>query len=287
MVKAIFLDIDGTLRDERRGVPKSAIKAIRICRRLGIQVVICTGRNMASIQQDVLSIETDGMIAGGGCYILEGGRVLKDDFFQYEEIKEILEYLAHNHLPFALESQKRIYMNQVASVWFREDFEKKLLGLDCLEKEKRRRENAICYKDTMEEYCPARDHIHKICIWSAPILGPEISSMASGKGTIAQQGARGGWQYLEVLPPGCSKGSAIRQWCGLKHMKLQETMSFGDGKNDIDMLQTTGTGVAMEDGDEELKAGASSICRRAWEDGIYRELAERGIITERDEEEII
>ena len=55
-------------------------------------------------------------------------------------------------------------------------------------------------------------------------------------------------------------------------------MSFGDGKNDVDMIRTPGIGVAMEDGDEELKQWADSLCRPASGDGIYRELVRRGII---------
>lgn len=286
MVKAIFLDIDGTLRDERRGVPESAVKAIRRCRHLGMHILICTGRNMASIQPDILAIQTDGVIAGGGCYILDGNVVRKNAFFQYEEMKETLACLTHKNMPFALESQKKIYMNEAASLWFRKDFEEKLAGLDLREKEQQRKENAIFYEDTMDEYRPGQDRIHKICIWSAPGQWPEITSIAE-KGTIAQQGMRGGWWYLEALPRGCSKGAAIREWCGLKHIRLRDTMSFGDGKNDIDMLQTTGIGVAMENGDDELKACASSICGTAWEDGIWKELIKRGIIQEQVKEDVI
>ena len=77
MVKAIFLDIDGTLRDECSGVPQSAYTAVRMCRERGIRILICTGRNLASIQEEILSMDTDGIIAGGGCLIAENGDVYK------------------------------------------------------------------------------------------------------------------------------------------------------------------------------------------------------------------
>ena len=54
MVKAIFLDIDGTLRDECSGVPQSAYTAVRMCRERGIRILICTGRNLASIQEEIM-----------------------------------------------------------------------------------------------------------------------------------------------------------------------------------------------------------------------------------------
>ena len=60
----IYLDIDGTLRDERRGIPESAKRAVQKCMDNGIFIVICTGRNPGSIQEDVKLLRTDGVISG-------------------------------------------------------------------------------------------------------------------------------------------------------------------------------------------------------------------------------
>lgn len=283
MVRAIFLDIDGTLRDERTGVPESAVEAIRMCRRKGIQVVICTGRNMAAIQPDVSRIETDGIIAGGGCLILMGGRVQKISFFQNEEMRALLGALWEKHLPFSMESQETIFMNRAAAEWLKLDFEAKMRGLEPKERERRGRENGICYESTLETYRAERDCIHKICLWIPRAYACELTALAEKLGTVAQQneilrGSLKGWTYLELLPPGCSKGTAIREWCGCRGIRLCETLSFGDGKNDIDMLRTTGIGVAMKNGDEELKQYASAVCEAASEDGIYRELVRQRII---------
>lgn len=278
MKKAVFLDIDGTLRDERHGIPASAVQALRMCRDTGIQVVICTGRNMASIQPDVKALAVDGIIAGGGCMILEGGQVRKNVFFQYEEIKEVVHCLVQKETPFALESQQGIFMNQAASLWFRKDFERKLEGLEPWERQ-RREENGISYKDNMAWYRPGHDAIHKICIWSPMDKREETAVMASQAGTIVQQGVVDGQWYLEVLPAGCTKGEAVREWCRMKEVSPADAISFGDGKNDIEMLLATGIGVAMADGDSGLKACADAVCETAMEDGIYRELARRGVIS--------
>ena len=122
MVKAIFLDIDGTLRDECSGVPQSAHTAVRMCRKRGIRILICTGRNLASIQEEILSMDTDGIIAGGGCLIAENGYVQKESYFQKPETEQIQEYLLTRELPFAMESQERIFMNRAAAVLLRQDF---------------------------------------------------------------------------------------------------------------------------------------------------------------------
>lgn len=283
MVKAIFLDIDGTLRDECSGVPQSAHTAVRMCREKGIRVLICTGRNLASIQEDVRAMETDGIIAGGGCLVAENGYVQKEDYFQKAETEQILEYLLTRNLPFAMESQVRVFMNRAGAALLRQDFAGKLRGLGAEEIKKREKENGIQYKDTLKDYIHSPGRIHKFCLWSRPGDWDVVCSKAPGWGSVIQQseppdGKIRKWGYLEVQPRGCTKGQAISWWCGRKGIGLEDTMSFGDGKNDVDMIRTTGIGVAMENGDEELKQWADSLCGPAAKDGIYRELVRRGII---------
>ena len=62
--------------DEVQGIPKSAKKAIHLCQRNYCNVVICTGRSMGTIQDDVLSLGVDGYIAGGGNYIIYHDKIL-------------------------------------------------------------------------------------------------------------------------------------------------------------------------------------------------------------------
>lgn len=283
MIKAIFLDIDGTLRDECSGVPQSAYTAVRMCRERGIRILICTGRNLSSIQEDVRAMETDGIIAGGGCLIVENGYVQKENYFQKAETEQILEYLLTRKLPFAMESRERVFMNRAAAVLLRQDFAGKLRGLGAEEIKKREKENGIQYEDTFNEYVHSPEHIHKFCLWCRAEDWEAVCSMAPGWGSVIQQseppdGKIRKWGYLEVQPAGCTKGRAIGWWCRRNGIRLEDTMSFGDGKNDVDMIQTTGIGVAMADGDEELKQWADSLCEPAAGDGIYRELARRGII---------
>ena len=69
MKKLIILDIDGTLRDFAYGVPNSAIKAVNMCRERGHIVCICTGRSQGTIPKDVMDMNIEAIISGGGCYI--------------------------------------------------------------------------------------------------------------------------------------------------------------------------------------------------------------------------
>lgn len=53
------------------------------------------------------------------------------------------------------------------------------------------------------------------------------------------------------------------------HLKKEEALAFGDGTNDIEMLQAVGTGVAMDNATNDVKDIADDICGSVAEDGIY------------------
>ena len=57
-----------------------------------------------------------------------------------------------------------------------------------------------------------------------------------------------------------------------------ESIAFGDGNNDIEMLKAVGTGVAMGNSNNNVKAAADVVCKSVDDDGIYYYLVENGII---------
>ena len=46
-------------------------------------------------------------------------------------------------------------------------------------------------------------------------------------------------------------------------------MAFGDGDNDLELLQTAGLGVAMGNASPRLQAVARDVCGSVDQDGIY------------------
>ena len=66
----------------------------------------------------------------------------------------------------------------------------------------------------------------------------------------------------------CSKSNALKALC--KHLDISpnEVIAFGDGDNDIDMLQFAGLGVAMNNASDYIKSKADYITLSNEEDGI-------------------
>lgn len=70
MKKAIFLDIDGTLFDHStNSIPESSIKAIRMAKKNGHLIFICTGRGISEVGNDFSFLPLDGYILSCGANI--------------------------------------------------------------------------------------------------------------------------------------------------------------------------------------------------------------------------
>lgn len=278
MVRIIYLDIDGTLRDEVTGISVKTKAALQQCQISGIQVVACTGRSPDCIQEDVLALGLDGIISGGGCYIRYGNEPLFSRHLSSLIVKRFLAYAAIYQLGISLELEKGIYMNDSMADFYKTDFHKKFSGYSSIEIAELLRRNKLCYQDTIARYRPEKDLVHKICVIGEHERLKELQSRLTGSIQVIQDQPWDGKWYLECLPAGCSKGTAVKWLNRFLHIPREYSMSFGDGGNDIDLLQAVGIGVAVEGGDPRLLRLADSVCEPPARDGIYKELARRNII---------
>jgi hypothetical protein len=77
---------------------------------------------------------------------------------------------------------------------------------------------------------------------------------------------------LEFLHPAVSKGAALREAVAYLGLDPARVIAFGDGHNDIGLLQAAGTGVAMANADREVREIADLVAPANTEDGIAQVL---------------
>ncbi|MFI6515550.1 Cof-type HAD-IIB family hydrolase [Spirillospora sp. NPDC050679] len=65
--------------------------------------------------------------------------------------------------------------------------------------------------------------------------------------------------YLEVLPAGATKGTALRELATARGVPLDRVAAIGDNPNDLDMIQAAGLGAAVGDGDAAVRAAADIV----------------------------
>ena len=76
--------------------------------------------------------------------------------------------------------------------------------------------------------------------------------------------------FLECNPLKATKGNALR-WCA-EHFgfEMDELIAFGDSLNDVSMLEAAGTGIAMGNAREDVKALGFPVCGTNEEDGVAK-----------------
>ena len=74
--------------------------------------------------------------------------------------------------------------------------------------------------------------------------------------------------FLELMPFGVSKGSMLPLLLDHLGVNRDELMAFGDNYNDLTMIGYAGMGVAMGNGEAEVKKIANYVCPSNDDDGI-------------------
>ena len=55
----------------------------------------------------------------------------------------------------------------------------------------------------------------------------------------------------------------------MEYFQCREYIAFGDGNNDLEMIEHAKIGICMGNGTEELKKAASYVTKSNQEEGIY------------------
>ena len=74
--------------------------------------------------------------------------------------------------------------------------------------------------------------------------------------------------YIEIAAGGCSKAAALRILAQMLGIDLADAAAFGDGENDLEMIEACGIGVAVGNACERLLAAADIIAPDHSEDGV-------------------
>lgn len=274
--KAIFIDVDGTFVNDSGLVPESAKTAVREARKNGHLVFLCTGRSTAELFDFIMDAGFDGIIAAAGGYVELEGEVLLHQRVADEDVRHLVDYFDRNGIDFYLESNGGLYASRNCKAHVRE-----LLfgGLSEAAKAEMAKGMNVFIDALIEGEDLHRTDINKISFLgsSVPIetikeeFGDRFNVIPS---TVAAFGENSG----ELSLPGVHKALAIEML--LEHMDFprEDTMAYGDGMNDAEMIEYVEVGVAMGDAREGLKAIADDITGTADEDGIYNSFVKYGLI---------
>ena len=83
---------------------------------------------------------------------------------------------------------------------------------------------------------------------------------------------------VDVIAKGGGKSTAIMRYLQMHNITPEEIIAFGDGENDMGMLQLAGIGVAMGNAGQQVKQAADYVTADIDDDGIEKALKYFGLI---------
>lgn len=76
--------------------------------------------------------------------------------------------------------------------------------------------------------------------------------------------------FTDITARGADKGTALKTVAAHLGISAEETMAFGDGGNDKSILQAAGTGIAMGNAPDDVKAAADYVTASVDDDGVAK-----------------
>lgn len=254
--KIVFFDVDGTITHHEDGsISDSTIRAIKKLKSKGIKVVAATGRPLsmcAELQE--LGIET--LITANGGYVKHNQEVIHKVPMDNKIVQEIMSFakLQNNGLSFYTED---FSMNGVIEAEILKAL-KETLSLSDYPK--------------FNHFLPDQE-VFLLCLFANEEMVEKYIQRFPHL-TFKR------WHpyVLNILMEDVSKSLAIRKTLEFFGIDKSEAIAFGDGDNDIDMLELVGIGIAMGNATETLKNVADFVTKKSGEDGIEYALRKFEII---------
>ena len=257
-IKAAFFDIDGTLLPfHAKALPESTVQALAALRKNGVKTFIATGRPPVHLPylHALDGIPFDGYVTMNGqyCYLADG-ELLYSRYIDRAALRTLLPYIEKEKLSIGFVEKDNCYFNLIDE---RSANFAKELGQGTADIAARIAQNPI-YQ--LSAFLP--DNYEEEFLRRCP-------------GCLA---VRWSPDFADILPEGGGKPNGLAHTLAHLGLTREQSIAFGDGGNDVTMLEYAGIGVAMGNACDAAKAAADYVTDDITADGLAKALAHFGLI---------
>ncbi len=255
----LFLDIDGTILRPDHTIEESTKQAIVKLKKQGLQVVLATGRPLHEIMATAKELNIDSFITYNGSLAIFQGQEIFKEYMDPDLVTEYLNIAAENQHDLILYAEKKTLVTSL-------DSQKSLNFLD--------------YFNLIEKHLFKKEDTNQIL--SMTILtndSEELIHYPKKKGLfLSQVNVEGMEHAFDVIMDDVNKGVAVEAM--LDHLKIpkEDSIAFGDGMNDKEMLSTVGEGFAMGNAHPDLCKFAKHTTTDVQNSGVYNGLKLLGLL---------
>ncbi len=258
--KILVLDIDGTLTNSKKEITPKTKNALMMAQKLGVKLVIASGRPTYGIQPIAKELELDKY--GGYILAFNGAKIIdcKNNEVIYE--KSISADLLNDIYDLSQEHKVNILTYENNNIVTEEpnDIYIKI--------ESRINRMGVKQVDSFKDYV---DFPVTKCLMVADgeylsQVEPKVKEKLSEHLNVFRSEPF----FLEIVPKNIDKAYSLGQLLEKLNYTKDEMIACGDGFNDKSMINFAGLGVAMENAQAEVKSIADHITLSNDNDGIAK-----------------
>ena len=244
--KVVFLDVDGTMVNEKGEIPESAQYAVRTAQANGHRMVVCSGRSRFQIYDALLELGFSGIVGGAGAFVEDEGK----EFYH--------AYIDEEHR--SCDGMLKVYRDAGMS---KERLDR-LIGRMHLTEQPWKNE-----KNEKIIYYGAPFPVAKVHADMEPYFDAVAISL-DGMGDFAG----------EIGINGINKATGMERYLNHVGISRENCIAIGDGPNDLQMMEYAGISVAMGNARDEVKRLADMVTDHIDEDGILHAFERLGLIND-------
>ncbi|MBR0138609.1 MAG: Cof-type HAD-IIB family hydrolase [Erysipelotrichaceae bacterium] len=254
MTKAIFFDVDNTILSHKSGrIPPSFLTSLDKLRANGTICIVTTGRSLAELRElDFVKYPFDGYILLNGQLCLDSNHDIIYENPIHGKTKELLlEAFNEKRFPVILFEKDGMY-----SSFINQDIIDSLAVVSSLPPEPREYTGGSIYMASI--FFPKDYEV------DFEIEGLRLAMFDNNA--------------ADLISTEVNKASGIQAMMEAFGIEYENTVAFGDGANDVDMMKCVKLGIAMGNGCDEVKQAADYVTDDIDEDGIEKALLHFGLI---------
>lgn len=243
--RIIFVDLDETLLHSDKTISTYTADTLERCRKAGMLTAFCTSRGVLSIEKYVKAIHPDIIICNGGGSIYYKDELIHTSNFTVEQTRTLIA-AAYG----AIGDTAELTVDTLEGFFWNRPHAERSTGYD-----------EAVYNDMKDFTIPAQ----KICVQTSDAeIAARIASSVSDIDYLPFSDV----PWYKFSPADATKEVAIQFLSDYLHIPLTDMIAFGDDFNDIGMLTKAGTGVAMGNAIDAVKAVADDMTLTNNEDGV-------------------
>lgn len=256
--KLIALDLDGTLKNSNNEITEKTRQALIQAQKQGVKIVLASGRPTPGLRHEAKALELEKyegyILSFNGARVVDvkNGETIYEQTLTIDEAKKSYIRAKEYHLA---------CMTYEDDVIVTEDIDDEYVYVEA-------RINDIQKRKVESFQENLKDPIHKVLLTGKPEYVASIEEEFKQPFGDSLSIYRSAPYFIEIMAKGIDKAASLDRLAKALGIQQEEVMAFGDGYNDLSMIEYAGLGVAMANAVDEVKQRANVITLSNDEDGI-------------------